>query len=52
MAPSKRGILLRGRRLEFAEFSMDLEDMGRHVEETFSEICDAKPLGDGAYAPL
>ena len=51
MAPVKRGITLKDCRLEFAQFVMDLADMGRLIEESFDAAHDAKAVDVGAEAP-
>lgn len=51
MAPTRRGITLKDRQLEFAQFVLDLADMGRLIEESFDAVHDAKILDGGAEAP-
>ena len=51
MYPVRRGITLRDRRLEFAQFVMDLEDMESLLEESFDAVREAKALDGGAEAP-
>lgn len=41
MAPTTRSITLKDRQLEFAQFVMDLADMGRLIEESFDAAPDA-----------
>lgn len=50
MPPAMRGITLRDRRLEFAQFVMDLADMDRFLAESFDAVHDAKALDGGAEA--
>jgi len=42
MVPAIRGVTLKDRRLEFAQFEMDLSDMDRRLEESFNTVHDAK----------
>ncbi len=51
MTPVKRGITLKDCQLEFAQFVMDLADMGRPIEESFDAAHDAKAVDVGAEAP-
>jgi len=48
MAPSMRSITLKDRRLEFAQFEMDLACMDSLLAESFDAIQDAKALDCGA----
>lgn len=50
MAPAKRGIALKDRRLEFAHFVMDLTDVGRLLEESFDAVHNAEVLDSGVEA--
>lgn len=52
MAPVRRGITLKDRRLEFAQFVMDLADMDRLLEDSFDAVHDAKALDGGPEAPV
>jgi len=47
MATARRGITLKDHRLEFAQFVMDLEVMGRLLEESFDPVHDTKALDGG-----
>ena len=51
MAPARRGIALKDRRLEFAQFVMNLEDMARLLEESFDAAQDPQAPQDGTEAP-
>jgi hypothetical protein len=51
MAPARRGITLKDRRLEFEQFAMDLADMDSLLKESFDAVHDAKVLVGGAEAP-
>lgn len=50
MASARRGITLKDRRLEFAQFVMDLAGMGRLLEESFDAVHDTKALDGGTEA--
>lgn len=50
MTPVRRCINLKGRRLEFAQFAMDLAEMGRLLEESCDAIHNAKAVDGGAEA--
>lgn len=46
MVPAIRGVFLKDRRLEFAQFEMDLSDMDRRLEESYNAVHDAM-VSDG-----
>lgn len=50
MAPVMRGITLRDRRLEFAQFKIDLADMDSLLAESADAVHNAKALEGGAEA--